>query len=251
MSRPQTQAIREFILDCVASSPRSIARQVAQAYGISRQAANRHLDVMVAEGLLEQQGYTRSKEYRLRRMSTLNRELRVTPVLNPDRLWDDHIAPVLHDDRPAIRDLCHGAFCELIQNVIGHAHAAWVTVSFATTARHVDIMVGDDGRGIFHELAEKIGVRNPREAADLMADHANARSTDFPAARLLLLARNFEWLEITSSGVTLTYDAGPESWSVAEGESAGKGTKVSMRLGRGSKARNRINTRALEEAFSR
>jgi hypothetical protein len=65
------------------------------AYGISRQAANRHLDTLVDSGVLEQEGATRSKKYRLRRSSLLNRELRVTPVLNPDRLWDDHIAPVL------------------------------------------------------------------------------------------------------------------------------------------------------------
>jgi DNA-binding transcriptional ArsR family regulator len=88
MTRSQTESIREFILDRVADSPRSVARQVALAYGISRQAANRHLDVLVDAGILDQDGYTRSREYRLRRTSLWNREIRVTPVLNPDRLWD-------------------------------------------------------------------------------------------------------------------------------------------------------------------
>src|SRR5262249_32878266 len=198
-------------LDRVADGPKRVARQVAQAYGISRQAANRHLDALVEAGVLEEEGATRSREYRLRRMSLLNRELRVTPVLNADRLWDDHIAPVLADDRPGVRDLCRGAFGELIRNVIAHAQAQWITVSFAATARHLDITVSDDGRGIFHRLAQRVGLTDVHESAELMSRHANARSTDFPAARLVLLARNFESFTIASSGVALAFDSGQDS----------------------------------------
>jgi DNA-binding transcriptional ArsR family regulator len=237
MSRPQTESIREFILERVADGPKSVARQVAQAYGISRQAANRHLDTLVDAGLLEQEGATRSREYRLRRMSLLNRELRVTPVLNPDRIWDDHVAPVLAHDRAAVRDLCRGAFGEVVRNVIRHAQATWINVSFEMTARNIEWTVTDDGRGIFNELAARVGVSTPREAAALMQRHANARSSDFPATRLALLGRNFEWFEIASSGVTLTYHAATESWSLTDTGTATPGTRVSMRLCRTEKLR--------------
>src|SRR5262245_60409030 len=130
MSRPQTESIREFILNCVADSPKSVARQVAQAYGISRQAANRHLDALVDSGLLEQEGATRSREYRLRRNSVLNREVRVTPVLNAERFWDDNLAPVMSHDPNRVRDLCRGAFAEVISNVLRHAQANWITLKF-------------------------------------------------------------------------------------------------------------------------
>jgi DNA-binding transcriptional ArsR family regulator len=109
--------------------------------GYRDRAANRHLDALVEAGVLEEEGATRSREYRLRRTSLLNRELRVTPVLNADRLGDDHIAPVLAADRAGVRDLCRGAFGELIRNVIAHAQAQWITVAFAATARHLDITV--------------------------------------------------------------------------------------------------------------
>jgi DNA-binding transcriptional ArsR family regulator len=235
MSRPQTESIREFILDRVAGGPKSVARQVAQAYGISRQAANRHLDALVDAGLLEEEGATRSREYRLRRMSLLNRELRVTPVLNAERLWDDHIAPVLASDRAAVRDLCRGAFGELIRNVIAHAQAQWITVAFSATARDIDISISDDGRGIFHLLAERVGLGDVHATAELMARRANARSTDFPAARLILLARNFESFANSSSGLTLSFESTQDAWLLCEDDAA-PGTRIALRLRRGNAA---------------
>lgn len=232
MSRAQTESIRQFILDRVADDPRSVARHVATAYGISRQAANRHLDALVESGVLEEEGATRSREYRLRRMSLLNREVRVTPVLNADRLWDDHIAPVLAHDRAAVRDLCRGAFGEVIRNVIAHAQAQWITVLFTTTARHIDVSVSDDGHGIFNRLAERVGLADAHEAAELMSRHANARSTDFPAARLALLGRNFESFVIASSGVSLAFDAVEDAWFLRDDENAAPGTRIALRVRR-------------------
>lgn len=232
MSRSQTDSIRGFILDCVAESPRSIARQVAQAYGISRQAANRHLDALVEEGVLEQTGFTRSREYRLRRESLLNREIRVTPVLSPERLWDDHIAPVLAAERADVRDLCRGAFRDMIRNVIDHAGASWITVAFSTTARQIDVAVSDNGSGIFHRIGERMGTRSAKECAELVVRHANARSMDFPAARLVLLGRNFEVFTVASAGIALVFEAGTESWTLRDESVPEQGTRVAFRLRR-------------------
>lgn len=252
MVRSQTASIREFILDCVASGPRSVARQVAQAYGISRQAANRHLDSLVEADVLEQTGYTRSKEYRLRRTSLLNREIRVTPVLNPERLWDDHIAPVLVHDRAEVRNLCRGAFGDILRNVIEHAQATWSTVSFTMTARHIDIAVGDDGRGLFNAIGERMGVSDPRECALLLARHANARSADFPAVRLALLGRHFEWFSVASSGVSLTFDASSDTWSAGDDDAeTPAGTRIEVRLRRVEAIRTRPSRRALAESMNR
>jgi DNA-binding transcriptional ArsR family regulator len=250
MSRSQTESIRGFILDCVADGPRSVARQVAQAYGISRQAANRHLDSLVEAGVLEQGGYTRSKEYRLRRTSLLNREIRVTPVLNPDRLWDDHVAPVLSDDRPAVRHLCRSAFGEVIRNVIAHAQAGWITVLFATTARHIDVTITDDGQGIFNRLARRVGVAGARECAELMLRHANARSTDFPASRLALLGRNFESFVISSAGASVGFDAGQNAWSLRDEATPATGTRIAMRLRRAERPHGRMRALTAREHVS-
>lgn len=232
MERVRTRTIREFILDQASLEPHGLARRVATAYGISRQAANRHLDLLVDAGLLVQTGRTRARVYRLKQTSSLAREVRVTPVLNPNRVWEDHIAPILSSDRPAVRDLCRGAFGELVRNAIEHAGASWINFSFANNARDIDIAVSDDGTGIFHALQRPLGAPSPRAAAEMIANLSNARAGASPAARLVLLARNFQSFDIRSAGVALCFDCDDDAWVLCDDEAPRKGTAVSFRMRR-------------------
>jgi len=231
MERTRTLVIRNFILDNVSRDGDGVAARVVQAYGISRQAANRHLDLLVEEGLLDQHGNTRARHYRLRRTSALSREFRVTPVLNPDRVWDDHVAPVLESDREPSRDLCRGAFRELVRNAVAHARASWVTLDFASNARELEISVSDDGAGIFSTLASRFNVATPHDAAEEFARRARMRDDGSPARRLMLLARNFDSFAIRSSGVEATYGADGDLWLVRACD-ARPGSTISFRCRR-------------------
>ena len=219
-------------MDHVDVDPKGIARRVAQAYGISRQAANRHLDALVDAGILDQAGQTRAREYALRRTSTVSRELRVTPVLSATRVWDEHVGPILAGDRPLVRDTCRGLFKELVDNAVAHAGASWISFEVMTTARQIDVNVRDDGRGIFAALAETLPAASAGDAATEFARRASARSMESPSARLVLLARSTEAFSIASSGVACTFDASDDSWSVIDDETAGLGTSISFRLKR-------------------
>jgi hypothetical protein len=232
MERARTRAIQAYILDQAQADPRGLARRVAQAYGISRQAANRHLDRLVEAGQLEESGRTRAREYRLKRTSSLSRELRVTPVLNPDRIWEDHIAAILASDPPAVRDLCRGAFGELVRNAIEHAGADWITFRFAATAPHVDLVVADDGAGIFRRLAREPGTADDAGAAARMVHDANARAVASSTARLAILARNFATFEIKSTGIAVRFDAESDRWSWTRDASVDDGTCISFRVRR-------------------
>jgi DNA-binding transcriptional ArsR family regulator len=234
MERARTQTIREFILDQAAMNPRGLARRIAEAYGISRQAANRHLDLLVETGMLEQSGQTRARTYRLRRTSSLSREVRVTPVLNAERLWEDHIAAILDGDAPTVRDACRGTFSELVRSAAGHRGATWIQFSFANTARDIDITVADDGDGVFEELTEPLGASSPRESAEILANLANARSTDSPLVRLVLAARSFGSFHIRSGGIALGRSDPSGAWSVTDENGHVNGTVVSLRMRRPS-----------------
>ncbi len=243
MERTRTQNIREFILDQAAMNPMGLARRIAEAYGISRQAANRHLDLLVEAGLLEQSGQTRARVYRLKRTSSLSREVRVTPVLNPARVWEDHIAPVLASDTPAVRDLCRGAFGELMGNAVDHAGASWIQFSFTNNARDIDIVVADDGAGIFEMLRQPLGAASAQEAAAMLANLANARAADSPLARLVLLARNFQSFAIRSAGVALAFSLKHGTWTVSDDPQGRKGTAIAFRLRRPNGAASRTPLR--------
>jgi hypothetical protein len=232
VERTRTRSIQGFILDHVDVDPKGIARRVAQAYGISRQAANRHLDALVQIGLLDEAGHTRARAYALRRTSVVSREFRVTPVLGAERVWSEHVAPVLAGDRAALRETCRGIFKELLENAVAHAGASWISLELATTAREVDLIVTDDGRGVFVSLAEKLGVATARDAAEAFARLARERSMESPAIKLMLLARGTERFTIASSGVSCEFDAAQDAWTVREDDAVRVGTSVSCRLRR-------------------
>lgn len=241
MERSRTRSIQDFILDHVDDDPRGIARRVAQAYGISRQAANRHLDALVGAGVLDESGHTRARAYALRRSSAVSRELRVTPVLSSSRVWADAIAPILAGDRAIVRETCRGIFKELVENAIRHAGASWISIELATSARQIDLAVTDDGRGIFSALAERFLVATPRGAAEEFARRAQLRSMDSPGARLTLLARGAESFAIASSGIVCEFEAANDLWIVRNSEEVLAGTTVSCRLKRSVSREGRID----------
>lgn len=241
MERSRTRSIQHYIVEHVDDDPRGIARRVAQAYGISRQAANRHLDALVGAGVLEEAGHTRARAYALRRSSAMSRELRVTPVLSSSRVWADVMAPILAGDRAIVRETCRGIFKELVENAIRHAGASWISIELVTSARQIDLTVSDDGRGIFDALAERFMVATARDAAEEFARQAQLRSMDSPAARLMLLARGAEAFAITASGIVCEFEAANDLWIVRESEAVLAGTSVSCRLKRVVSREGRID----------
>lgn len=231
VERSRTRTIQSFIIDHVDDDPRGIARRVAQAYGISRQAANRHLDSLVDAGVLDQAGQTRARAYALRRMAAVSRELRVTPVLNPGRVWDDHVLPILAGDRAMLRETCRGFFKEVVENAVAHAGASWITFELATTAREVALSIHDDGRGLFVSLGERLRSSTPRAAAETFLEQARERSTDGAGATLILLARGFDAFSIASSSLACGFDGESNSWTMGSSD-VDAGTLVACRLHR-------------------
>ena len=234
MERERTHSIREFILDHVSDDGDRIARRVTQAYGISRQAANRHLDVLVDDGWLVESGNTRARRYQLRRTAALSREFRVTPVLNPDRVWDDHVASILSNDPERLRAFCRGAFGECVRRALAGDDASWITLMFATTARHIDVAVADDGRGALADLAQRLGLSTPLAAAREVVGRAAHAAAGTPVLRVLMLAKSAETLSIRSDGLVLTHAGASGAWSVGETETA-PGTTISLRCRRESR----------------
>jgi hypothetical protein len=237
VERDRTRSIQSFIVDTVEGDPKGIARRVAQAYGISRQAANRHLDALVEAGVLDQAGMTRARAYALRRTAAVSREFRVTPVLDAGRVWGEHAFPVLAGDRAVVRETCRATFHALLENALAHARASWIRMDLVTSAREIDLSLADDGCGVFTSLAERLQLGSPREAAEELARRGRLRSTERSTARLLLVARALDQFVLASSGIQCEFAAEDDRWEVrANGENR-EGTTVTCRLRRSPQRR--------------
>jgi len=229
MTRARTQAIRRFILTHVGEHPGDIASRTRQAYGISRQAVNRHLQALVDDGLLVAGGRTRARAYTLGEVVTIGKRLHVTPLLEEDRAWREYGAPQLAGRDPVVRELCRFAFSEVVNNVLDHADARHMRIAIGTNPANAVVTISDDGSGIFERLINTFELEDVRHA---VLELAKGRLTTSPGshivASLFYVAKLVDRLLILSGRWQCAHDGATGMWSVSEAPFVVKGTSVQM-----------------------
>ena len=151
--RRKTSEVREFIIKNLRDHPRDISRLTAEHFGISRTAVIKHLHKLLEEGLLEAEGSTKDRSYRLKNL--VCKMLPFFPVdanLQEDIVWRERIVPQLGDLTENVRAICHFGFTEMFNNVIDHSGSKTVQVGVRRDAAFIGLRVWDRGIGIFNKL---------------------------------------------------------------------------------------------------
>ncbi len=231
MSKSQSDSIRQFIVEHVTESPGVISRMVCDAYGISRQAANRHLDSLVAAGSLEETGKTRSKKYKLLIQHHFDKKFRVTPLLNDEVVWTDYVAPLLAHEPDHVIAICQYGLGELVQNALVHADPERLHVSVNVTGASVDISVVDDGCGIFRSLSDVLTSADLSAAAlDLSKGGLTSKPQTHSGKGLFYIARMFDSFTIQSENITLSFRERDQLRTIVTQPFSIRGTSVQMSI---------------------
>jgi hypothetical protein len=157
------RTIRRRALALIAEDGRGVGGRLAAEFGLSRQAANAHLQALVRDRQAEAEGSTRAKVYRL---TTLREAARIyaRPDLSEDVVWAEVFAPIVADLPENVRDIWHSGVTEMVNNAIDHSGSEQVLVTVHRNALHTDGMVIDRGEGIFLKIQRALGLYDPREA---------------------------------------------------------------------------------------
>ena len=164
-STPHTaEHVRAFILDHVQTHPGNLAALIVDRFAISRQAANKYLRQLVAEGILIASGQTRDRSYSLAATRPWRRSYPLDGSLEEDVLWRRDIAPALGDLPRHLLDIW--AFCvtEMLNNAMDHSGGTSVRVTVLKTSANSAILIQDDGVGIFHKLQTELHLLDERHA---------------------------------------------------------------------------------------
>jgi anti-sigma regulatory factor (Ser/Thr protein kinase) len=98
--------------------------------------------------------------------------------LQEDLPWARDFAPFFNLP-PQVARLAQHAFTELLNNAIDHSGGTQVAVSLRQTALHLQLLVSDDGCGLFQRLQQNFGI----EDADLaMLELSKGKLTTAPQA---------------------------------------------------------------------
>lgn len=154
-------------------------RDLAEALGISRQAAYARLKAMVERGELEQVGEGRGAHYRPVGPTT---RAFTYPLdhLTEDGVWSDLIErePSLSALGGDARSVYHYALTELVNNAIDHSGAPEVRVTVRTAPPLLTVEVIDHGIGVFENIRGSL--RLPSALAALQ-ELSKGKTTTQPA----------------------------------------------------------------------
>ena len=176
--RKSSENYRSFILANVEKHPSEIARMVAEKFGISRQASNKHLQKLVAESVLSIAGNTKSRIYSLTPLGSFTKQYLLSDNLSENDVWQQDIKPALGALPDNVMNIWSYCFTEMFNNVIDHSLAKTVTVSITKSALAAQIIIDDDGVGIFKKIQAKLELSDERHA---VLELAKGKFTTDPA----------------------------------------------------------------------
>ncbi|MFN0038966.1 MAG: STAS-like domain-containing protein [Burkholderiales bacterium] len=229
--RMRGEAVRRFIIENLESHPSDIVKLASEKFGCTRQAVHKHLQRLVVEGTVTQEGQTRSKRYSLAPLEQWSKEFDLHASLTEDRVWREHVAPSLGKLPENVLNIWHYGFTEMFNNAIDHSDGKHIHVRLTKTAGSALVEVYDDGVGIFKKIQSALDLMDERHA---VLELAKGKFTTDPANHsgegIFFASRMFDEFEIFSGGVYFSHSFDqPEDW-ILQASATRPGTLVRMEL---------------------
>ena len=199
MTRAMTLLATTWITEAALRRPYGLPAEVAQRLQISPAAAGKLLRRLVDLQWLQRDGTPRKPIYRPGALRQVVRRYPLTG-LQEDQPWAQDF--VANFQVPVhVAQLAQHAFTELLNNAVEHSGGTGVTVSMRQTPLHLQMLVSDDGRGIFNAIGETFQISDPAQA---MLELAKGKLSTRPDAHngrgLFFTARLADIIDLHANG---------------------------------------------------
>ncbi len=229
--RARGEDIRRYILENVEKYPKEISRVTAEKFAITRQAVNKHLQRLTEESALTETGKTRNRAYKLCPLLEWRHPYKIAPMLAEDVVWTNDVRPVLGQLPDNAMNIWHYGFTEMFNNAIDHSGSPDIFVRIRKTAAGTEMLMIDEGVGIFKKIQTTLGLLDERHA--IFELHKGKLTTDpknHTGEGIFFTSRMFDSFDILSGGIYFTHESGkPEDW-ILERDKSSTGTTVWMKI---------------------
>lgn len=241
--RRRGEDIRSFIIRNVEKHPANIAKFASDKFDISRQAVNKHLKRLVDEGALDRKGQTRNRTYYLHPIETWSELYLIDGSLAEDVVWRDDLMPLLEPLPGNVSDIWHYGFTEMFNNAIDHSEGKSIYVRLEKTAAYSELVVSDDGIGIFAKIQRDLGLMDERHAIlELAKGKLTTDPDNHTGEGIFFTSRLFDDFEILSGGTYFRHKYGDKEDWILERRHFESGTAVWLKL-------NNHTSRTLKRVF--
>ncbi|KQV53414.1 hypothetical protein ASC95_11790 [Pelomonas sp. Root1217] len=177
MTRLVFDHLTNWITAAASEHSHDLATHIEERTGASHRAAMSALKRLVDAGWLARGGSGRRPVYTPGSLRQVARSYTLYG-LQEDLPWQRDFAPHFALPRHVERMVQHG-FTELVNNAADHSGGSSVTVSLRQTPTHVQLLVSDDGIGVFDKICSAFQLEDPQHA---MLELSKGRLTSAPDA---------------------------------------------------------------------
>jgi STAS-like domain of unknown function (DUF4325) len=228
---PRGEDIRTFILKEVEKHPKDIAKFTSEKFDITRQAVSRHLQRLVAEKAIAESGNTRNRSYRLAPLIEWHKKYELESNLQEDVIWRSDVLPVLGHLPENVIHIWHYGFTEMFNNAIDHSAGRIVFVHLKKTAAYAELLIHDDGVGIFRKIQSAMDLLDERHAIlELSKGKLTTDPKNHSGQGIFFSSRMFDSFSILSGGVYFGHEIDEKEDWILERPEAKTGTTAWMKL---------------------
>jgi anti-sigma regulatory factor (Ser/Thr protein kinase) len=227
-SKKKTEDIRQFILENVEDHPSTITSVTSAKFGISRQASHRHIQKLVMEGLVVAHGATRDRVYEVKPLVEFSLALPLNG-LEEDKVWRQHIRPLLENLPSNILQICQYGFTEIVNNAIDHSEGTELSIFLKRTYKTIEINLVDNGVGIFAKIQKELNLDDQLHA---ILELSKGKLTTDPAHHtgegIFFTSRMFDEFSILSGKLYFKHFEPDNDWLLENTSELHKGTDIQM-----------------------
>ena len=227
--REQGEKVRSFILEGVLRKDKDVVAATMRKFDITRQAVNKHIRRLKELGSISVSGSTRTPQYSLCEMERKEFLYPMSADLAEDIVWSTDIRPFIEPLPDNVLNIWNYAFTEMFNNAIDHSGGSEIFVQLSKTAITTEIVIGDDGVGIFRKIQQELDLIDPRLA---IFELAKGKLTTDPANHsgqgIFFTSRMLDEFTITSDELIFDHNRERTHDYLMGRSKPGKGTFVFM-----------------------
>ena len=231
-AREQGKRVRHFIVSNLDKHPKDIGVIAANKFGITRQAINKHLSRLIEEGTVLASGKTKTRTYTLAPLQRKDEYYAITAELAEHDIWDKDISPKLQSVvLKNSLDIWQFCFTEMFNNAIDHSGGTNISVSLVITLANTQILISDNGVGIFKKIQTSMGLLDQRHAVlELSKGKLTTDPSKHSGQGIFFTSRLLDSFDILSGGVFFTHSFDQEEDWIIERPESTAGTAIFMKL---------------------
>lgn len=204
-SAKKRNEIKEYILDRLErSGDEGLAGQVAEAFAISLNTVYRYLREMEEDQLILRNGrrIQMVKEERRWEIARGSKELDTDLIF-----YVNNIVPLLKDIPDNVEAIWDYCFSEMMNNAIDHSNANTIKVIFRKSAFDTEIILQDDGIGIFQNIKEHFDFPSYEDViAELFKGKLTTDSANHSGEGIFFTSRALDKFAAIANGVTFSHN---------------------------------------------